>query len=116
MQPNNINAIAIRFHKPRKKAKFKGPDEVVETEEEAGKDPEGEIENLAGPGATMSLGFGGLGLEGMVGRDDSVGEGAPAPGVGSKGSTSGDKVGGEDKGATGKNAGAADIVEIRACI
>ncbi|KAL3572448.1 hypothetical protein D5086_026352 [Populus alba] len=97
-------------------SKSQSPDEVVETEEEAGKDPDGEIENLAGPGATMSLGFGGLGLEGMVGRDDSVGEGAPAPGVGSKGSISGDEVGGEDKGATGKNAGAADIVEIRACI
>ena len=32
----------------------------------------------------MSLGFGGLGLEGMVGRDDSVGEGAPTPGVGQR--------------------------------
>ena len=52
----------------------------------------------------------------MVGRDDSVGEGAPTPGVGNKGWISGDKAGGEDKGASGKNAGAADIVESRACI
>lgn len=102
--------------KPRKTAKFKGPDEVRDTEEQAGKEPDGEIDDPAGPGASTSSGFGGLGFEGMVGIDDSVGEGAPTPGVGNNGSISGDKVGGENEGASFKNAGAADIVENCTCI
>jgi len=52
----------------------------------------------------------------MVGIDDSVGEGAPTPGVGNNGSITGDKVGGENEGASCKNAGAADIVENCTCI
>ncbi|KAJ6686544.1 PROTEIN NETWORKED 3A-RELATED [Salix purpurea] len=59
-----------------------------DTEEEAGKDPGGGIDDPAGPGAGTSSRFGG-----MVGSDDSVGEGAPTPGVGNNGSISGDKVG-----------------------
>ncbi|KAJ6729502.1 PROTEIN NETWORKED 3A-RELATED [Salix viminalis] len=62
-------------------------------EEEAGKDPGGGIDDPAGPGAGTSSRFGGLGFEGMVGSDDSVGEGSPTPGVGNNGSISGDKVG-----------------------
>ncbi|KAJ6334543.1 hypothetical protein OIU78_011424 [Salix suchowensis] len=64
-----------------------------DTEKEAGKDPGGGIDDPAGPGAGTSSRFGGLAFEGMVGSDDSVGEGAPTPGVGNNGSISGDKVG-----------------------
>ncbi|KAL4384285.1 hypothetical protein GQ457_15G022220 [Hibiscus cannabinus] len=63
----------------------------------------------------MLSGFGGLGLDGIVGTDESVGEGATPLGVGNKGSTSGGKLGEEASGALGKNAGAADIVEYRTC-
>ena len=80
--------------KPRTTAKSKVPGEVRDTEEEAGKEPGGGIDDPAGPGAGTSSRFGGLGFEGMVGSDDSVGEGAPTPGVGNNnGSISGDKVG-----------------------
>lgn len=101
--------------KPRKAAKFNG---AVETEDETGKDPYG-VEADSGPGAIITSGFGGLRLEGIVGRDDSVGEGAMPLGVGNKGVMSGDKAGAEATGlgALGKNAGAADIVETCcACI
>lgn len=41
----------------------------------------------------MTSGLGGLGLEGIVGIEDSDGEKAEPPGVGNKGSISGDMVG-----------------------
>ncbi|EEF41650.1 conserved hypothetical protein [Ricinus communis] len=108
--------------RPRKcKAKHRIADEVKEVADEAGKDPDGEIPNT-GPGASGLIisGFGGLGLEGMVGSEDSAGEGTAAPVVGKTGSISGDKleVGGgevEEKGGSGKRAGAADIVEYCTC-
>nr|DAD33461.1 TPA_asm: hypothetical protein HUJ06_012312 [Nelumbo nucifera] len=60
----------------------------------------------------MSSGFGGLGFEGMVGRDDSAGEALAPPGVGNNGVMSGDKTGGEaEMGGFGKNAGAAEMAE-----
>lgn len=60
----------------------------------------------------MSSGLGGLGLEGMVGSEDSVGERSPLPGEGNRGVMSGDKAGGgeESGGSVGSNAGAAEIV------
>ncbi|KAF2298577.1 hypothetical protein GH714_024177 [Hevea brasiliensis] len=105
------SCIKQNTSKPRKHtARFKGTDELREVAEEASKDPDGDIANT-GPGAgSIRSGFGGLGLEGMVGSDDSAGEGTPAPVVGNTGSISGDKLGGEDKGASGNNAGAADMV------
>lgn len=70
-----------------------------------------------GPGAMTPSGFGGLGLEGMVGREDSDGESGSFLGVGKRGVMSGDKVGdkawSEDTGEPGKTAGAAEIVENR---
>ncbi|MBA0785816.1 hypothetical protein Gotri_026577 [Gossypium trilobum] len=84
--------------------------EAKETAVDAGKDPDGEGAK-PGPGANILSGLGGLGLEGIVGNDDSVGEGAIPLGVGSKGSISGGKLGEEDRGEVGKNAGAADILE-----
>ncbi|KAJ0052821.1 hypothetical protein Pint_01064 [Pistacia integerrima] len=109
-----VSCIKQNSRKPRKIANFNG---AAETEEETGKDPNGDKAN-SGPGAIITSGFGGLGLEGIVGRDDSVGEGAIPLGVGNKGVMSGDKVGVEAMGigALGKNAGAADIVETCACI
>lgn len=96
--------------KPRNKITFRGRDEVTGDEWETGRDPDGAKAN-PGPGATVSSGFGGLGLDGMVGRDDSAGESGTPPGEGNKGEISGDKVGEEDRGAPGSNAGAADILE-----
>lgn len=80
----------------------------------AGEEPDGESAK-PGPGAKMLSGFGGLGFEGMVGSDESVGEGAIPRGVGNKGSIYGAAPGGWAGGALGKNAGAADIVEYFTC-
>ncbi|KAK9281848.1 hypothetical protein L1049_004754 [Liquidambar formosana] len=66
----------------------------------------------SGPGASISSGFGGLGLEGMVGTEDSVGESGLPPGVGNSGVMSGDKAGGEYRGGYGNNAGDAEIVDV----
>lgn len=68
-----------------------------------------------GPGAPIASGFGGLGLEGIVGNEDSLGESSAPPGEGNRGLMSGDKAGGEAKGAPGSNAGAAEIVEVGNC-
>ena len=81
---------------------------------DAGKEPDGESAK-SGPGAKILSGLGGLGVEGIVGNDESVGEGAIPLGVGNKGSISGGKLGEEARGALGKNAGAADIVEYFTC-
>ncbi|MED6132149.1 hypothetical protein PIB30_016571 [Stylosanthes scabra] len=65
------------------------------------------------PGLAMESGFGGLGLEGIVGNEDSEGVKAALPGVGNKGSISGESVGdtiGEDS-TLGNTVGAAEIVE-----
>lgn len=75
-------------------------------EEEKGKEPNGE---KAGPGAAMASGFGGLGLEGMVGKEESVGESWEPEGEGKRGVISGDKAG---EGESGNNEGAAEIVEV----
>uniref|UniRef100_A0A1J3G857 Uncharacterized protein n=1 Tax=Noccaea caerulescens TaxID=107243 RepID=A0A1J3G857_NOCCA len=91
-------------------------DETKETEEEAARgDPTGE-ESSRGSGETPS-GFGGLRLEGIVGMtEDSDGEGdiSLEPGVGNNGEMSGDIDGGvaeKLQGASGRNEGAADMVE-----
>lgn len=120
-QPTNstsqyqASSIGRNRSKPRKAAKFRG---TIATEEEAGKASAGKA--IPGPGASKSSGFGGPGLEGIVGSEDSVGEGAMVlpPGVGNNGVMSGDKLGADvdGKGALGKNAGAADIVENCACV
>lgn len=91
--------------------------EVQETEEEIGSEPDGEMAMVLGPNDEMSSGFGGLGLEGMVGKDDSLGESSPPLGEGNKGVMSGDKAGegdendDDDEGdGDGSNVGAAEIV------
>lgn len=115
---SQYQASSIRRNrsKPSKAAKFIG---TVATEEEAVKASAGG-KAIPGPGASKSSGFGGPGLEGIVGSEDSVGEGAMVlpPGVGNNGVMSGDRLGAdvEGKGALGKNAGAADIVENCACV
>ncbi|KAK1426712.1 hypothetical protein QVD17_15391 [Tagetes erecta] len=89
-------------------------------EEETGSELEavGEMAMVFGPKDVMSSGLGGLGLEGMMGSDDSVGASSPPLGVGNKGVISGDKAGeGEDNGdddddIVGSNAGAAEIVLV----
>lgn len=47
-----------------------------------------------GPGAAITSGFGGLGLEGIVGIEDSLGESSEPLGEGKSGAISGDKAGG----------------------
>nr|DAD37925.1 TPA_asm: hypothetical protein HUJ06_008566 [Nelumbo nucifera] len=97
--------------RPRNIAQFRGPTELRELEDEAGKEWDGESPE-SGPNETISSGFGGLGLEGMVGRDDTVGEVFAPPGVGNNGSMSGDNAGeGAESGGFGKKAGAADMAE-----
>jgi hypothetical protein len=96
--------------KPSNITKF----EAIETEEDSGKDPDGEMANSSGPGAATTSGFGGLWLEGIVGSDDSDGGSASPLGDGNSGLMSGDRAG-EYTGAPGKTAGAAEIVETFIC-
>ncbi|KAF5937301.1 hypothetical protein HYC85_024807 [Camellia sinensis] len=84
------------------------------TEEGGGEDPNGEMAML-GPGASVtavSSGFGGLRFEGMVGSEDSDGEGTPGE-EGKRGVMSGDKVGGEEeeRGGFGRVDGEAEMGE-----
>lgn len=58
----------------------------------------------------MTSGFGGLGLEGIVGNEESDGEKAAPPGDGKSGSISGD-IAGEKRGDSGNVVGAAEIAE-----
>lgn len=82
--------------------------------------------------AASSSGFGGLGLEGIMGSEDSVGVAASPLGEGSRGEMSGDNAGdgewdsglpggvdgaagivtGDKSGDDGKEAGAAEMVEM----
>ncbi|KAL9677329.1 hypothetical protein QQ045_005557 [Rhodiola kirilowii] len=60
----------------------------------------------------MVSGLGGLGLDGMVGMEESDGENTESgPGDGSNGVTSGDIAGEEDDGEAEKYEGEAEIVE-----
>ncbi|KAK4441735.1 protein NETWORKED 3A [Sesamum alatum] len=82
-------------------------------EEDSGNRPDGG-NAIPGPGAaTTSSGLGGLGLEGITGTDDSVGESSEPAGEGKRGVISGESAGGGDEGeiGSGSNAGAAEIVE-----
>lgn len=63
-----------------------------------------------GPWWVEISGFGGLGLEGIVGNEESDGEKAARPGEGNNGSISGDSVG-EKIGASGNIVGEAEIAE-----
>lgn len=68
---------------------FKDPTEVLgDAEMEGGNDPNGGNAE-PGPSAIKSSGFGGLGLEGMVGTDEPV-LGTTPPGDGNKGAISGE--------------------------
>lgn len=85
-----------------------------EAEEETGKaDPDGETP-VSRAGARKLSGFGGLGLEGIVGKEESAGDGAMAgspTGEGNSGVMSGDnELGDGAKRGYGNNAGAADIL------
>lgn len=78
---------------------MRDPSEVAGREE-----PEGERAE-SGPRETTSSGFGGLGLEGMVGMEDPVGTGSTPPGEGKRGIMSGDNGGRGDGAGFSKNAG-----------
>lgn len=82
---------------------MRGPNEVAERE------PEGEIAE-SGPSETTSSGFGGLGVEGMVGIEDPVGTGCTPPGVGKRGEMSGDNGWKGGRAGFGKTAGDAEMV------
>ncbi|MED6220311.1 hypothetical protein PIB30_043669 [Stylosanthes scabra] len=88
---------------------------TMEVGAKAGIDSEGGKAMTDPPGLAMESGFGGLGLEGIVGNEDSEGVKAALPGVGNKGSISGESVGdtiGEEEDSTlGNTVGAAEIVE-----
>lgn len=66
------------------------------TEEESGNSPDGE-NAIPGPGAANASGLGGLGLEGMVGTEESLGARSGPPGVGNRGVISGDNAGGKEE-------------------
>lgn len=73
-----------------------------------------------GPGAAMASGLGGLGLEGISGTEESLGERSEPPGEGNRGVMSGDNAGGgAADGAnaeSGSSAGAAEMDEAgRSC-
>ncbi|GMN38132.1 hypothetical protein TIFTF001_007369 [Ficus carica] len=75
------------------------------------REPEGG-KAIPGPGATTASGLGGLGMEGMVGREDSAGERGSFLGEGNRGVMSGERAGdSEESGGPGKTAGAAEMVE-----
>ncbi|KAJ7977495.1 Major capsid protein [Quillaja saponaria] len=96
--------------KPRWTTKLRDQFEVRATVDEVGRGSDGGRAK-PGPPAAVESGFGVLGLEGIMGNEeDSLGEKATPPGEGNRGVISGDIV--EATGATGKTAGAADIVEI----
>ncbi|PKI70524.1 uncharacterized protein LOC116188320 [Punica granatum] len=98
----------------------------------AGSTSEGERGVVTGPPATSLSGFGGLGLDGIMGSEDSEGVGASPLGEGRRGEMSGDNVGngesgsgaagrvagaagvvtGDESGASGRDAGAAEMVEM----
>lgn len=59
------------------------------TADEPGKAPNGATAESRGPTSSLS-GFGGLGFEGIIGKDDSVGEGTTPPEEGRRGATSGE--------------------------
>ena len=68
---------------------FKYETKNLDSAEEAGIDPDG-ANAESGPSKSNSSGFGGLGLEGMVGMDDPVEVGTLPPGEGKSGAMSGD--------------------------
>lgn len=63
-----------------------------------------------GPGASISSGFGGLGLDGIIGSMDASGAAASLPGDGSSGVMSGDSAGEGERGEDGRSDGAAEMV------
>lgn len=66
-------------------------------EEDSGRTSDGE-NAVPGPGASsIASGFGGLGLEGIKGTDDSEGESSEPLGEGKRGLISGDNVGDKDE-------------------
>ncbi|KAF1878334.1 hypothetical protein Lal_00047001 [Lupinus albus] len=81
-------------------------DAPLETGAGAGVDTDGGKADTD-PGLPKTSMLGGLGLEGMVGNEDSDGEKAAPPGVGKRGSISGDSA----RGASDNIAGAAEMVE-----
>ncbi|KAL8100918.1 hypothetical protein AgCh_032971 [Apium graveolens] len=88
------------------------PTVLKQNAEDSGK-PDGE-KGESGPGANISSGFGGLGLDGITGNVDSDGEGAVSEG--NTGSMSGESAGliagGEARGGSnGRSAGAAEITD-----
>lgn len=98
----------------------------------AGSTPEGTRDAAMGLPAASPSGFGGLGLEGIMGREDSAGVAASPLGDGRRGKMSGDSAGdgvwgsgapgrvagaagiitGDESGAGGRDAGAAEMVEM----
>ncbi|KAK9289188.1 hypothetical protein L1049_017662 [Liquidambar formosana] len=61
----------------------------------------------------MPSGFGGLGFDGMVGTEDTIGEGSVPPGEGKSGAMSGDiSIRGEDRGGFERSAGEAEMVVV----
>ena len=93
-----------------KAAKCKDPTEILGDVEEADSNSNGGNAE-PGPAAIKSSGFGGLGLEGMVGMDEPV-VGTTPPGDGNKGAISGDNSWKGDIGGSNIDTGEAEIVEV----
>ncbi|OIV91299.1 hypothetical protein TanjilG_01830 [Lupinus angustifolius] len=94
---------------PRCKIVYSGSDAPLENGAGAGVDTDGGKADTD-PGLPKTSMLGGLGLEGIVGNEDSDGEKTSPPGVGKRGSISGESVG-EARGAFDNTVGAAEMVE-----
>lgn len=79
--------------------------------EKPGNDPNGGNAAESGPAAITSSGFGGLGLEGMVGMEEPV-VGTTPPGDGNKGAMSGDNSWKGARGGSDIDTGEAETVGI----
>lgn len=102
--PKSCTAEKVKMTKTPLKRK------LSETEEETGICPDGEMAT-SGRGTATESGFGGLGLEGMVGSEDPDGEITCFPGEGNSGAISGGKLGEEGCRGSGGNDGAAEMVD-----
>lgn len=116
--------LGTKWSASKRRTAIEDPDGLKATAEDSGNDPVGETAVSGSEEETESSGFGGLGLEGMIGREDSMGEGVafePA-GVGNRGVMSGESAGGstragEEEGVwgNGSTAGEAEMAESFRC-
>ena len=114
LNPRSTSYSNQNDSRARNTTKFRDPTALREPREAAGREPKGENAE-SGPRETTSSGFGGLGLEGMVGMEDPVVTGSTPPGEGKRGEMSGDNGGRGGRAGFSKNAGDVKIVGVCKC-